>query len=204
MRRQIRAFTLSTIVSERVDAVHAAVTDTSDLDRRHEILKALGLTQTVSDDVDRCGLRPADYDAIRKLTGVITARTGVEFINAAIVPLATRSAVRALIVSAQQANRRSTAPPTVNASRVVEALLVLGLDAVASSDSAQSTPPPSVKLPPLIDDERKIGRYYTRYPNLIASNSAAKTTVKKTNKKAPKNATSVVAAGSRRDARKVA
>lgn len=211
-RRQLRAFTLSSDVSRGVDEMYAIVCS-EPTGRGASLIKALGLASslTPAPAVDAYGMTEKDYTALRVFIHLPEAAgiTGLALMNKAVTNPVTRAAVRRMIVTAQRDNRKvlteSEKRSPVNVSRIVDALIRLGLAAIVDTVIPRNSQTPTTLLqPPLTSWEIASKGAFVLDPvrrDFITSSLSSHLTV---SEKAAKNATIVAPRGTRRNARKVA
>jgi hypothetical protein len=143
-RRRVRCITLSDAVSDRLDLYISS-----------PVVIDLLQAKLSPDDVkpDKYGLLPANYEHLRE------ALPSVEKTTHALIMLAFhRPELRAYMDRACRENRKLFRDnPTINASRVIEALIIKSLDILEATSAITPAPAKTkpVKQPPITDWERK-------------------------------------------------
>lgn len=211
-RRQIRAFTLSPDVSRGVDEM-CAIVCSEPTGRGAGLIKALGLlsSSVLAPTVDAYGMTEKDYAALRAFIHLPEAAgiTGLALMNKAVTNPATRAAVHRMVVTAQRNNRKVLAESEkrlpINASRIVDALIRLGLaaiiDVAAPHDLQVSV---TSSQPPLTSWEIASKGAFVLDPARKAFIESSLSSQPVISEKAAKNATTVAPRGARRNARKTA
>ena len=193
-RRQIRSFTISANVSDRLDEICLNLRG----QYQAALIAALGLNTGPDkqlDSVDEHDLTEKDYATLRQFSGL--AATGTKLLTAVMLSPSLRVKARRLISCAQRVNQKARkVHVSVNASRVAEALLRLGLASIDKTKSASPPPPTVTKQSPVTDRERQFAPCMhdsSRKAFILAAELKPK-------KKAAKNATIISAGRARRHA----
>jgi hypothetical protein len=150
--------------------------------------------------VDNIGLLLEDYKPLQDLTG--NNATGKKLVEAAMLNSATRVRARHLVAIALRKNRKAALPPTINASRVADALITYALDAAEvdfMAPLAKTVPAETLSPPASSAEQFPVDSWQCRFASYAQSPSSS-SLQPVTPEKAAKNAITVAPRGARRNA----
>lgn len=133
--RKMRGFSLSDTVVRSVQELRNRVIDLPDLKESLGLGPIAGHTP-----VDHLGLSKDDYALLQSIVGQ-PQLTGESLITYALInaPIGTKSQARRCIRAAQIRSRRQRAASVISVSRVVEALLLKGLETINAGIKSPSS-----------------------------------------------------------------